>query len=129
MDEFWKIFDERLELCHQALRCKHERLLGTSSSVAPILWNYGAIARLPKGEKIDKYLFGSYSSISLGYAGIYEAVKYLTGKSNTSPEGEKLALEIMNYMNNKCSEWKAKENIGYSLYGTPNTFNGCVIYR
>ena len=118
-NEFWRIFDERLELVHKALRCRHERLLGTSSSVAPILWNYGAIARLPKGEKIDKLLFGSYSSISVGYAGIYEAVKYMTGKSNTDPEGEKFALEIMEYINKKCNEWKEKENIGYSPYGTP----------
>ena len=119
MDEFWRIFDESLELCHRALRLRHERLLGTPSDVAPILWQYGALARLKKGEKIDKLLYGGYSTISLGYAGLYEATKYLTGHSHTDPEGEPLALAIMQHMNDACAKWKAAENIDYSLYGTP----------
>ncbi|MFR2375109.1 MAG: anaerobic ribonucleoside-triphosphate reductase [Blautia sp.] len=118
-DKFWKIFDERLELCHRALQIRHKRLLGTSSDMAPILWQYGALARLKKGEKIDKLLFGGYSTISLGYAGLYECVKYMTGKSHTDPDAKPFALEIMRHMNDKCNEWKAAENIDYSLYGTP----------
>ena len=119
MDKFWKIFDERLELCHRALRCRHERLLGTPSDVAPILWQYGALARLEKGEPIDRLLYGGYSTISLGYAGLYECVKYMTGKSHTDPEATPFALSIMQKMNDKCKEWKTAENIDYSLYGTP----------
>ena len=119
MDTFWTEFDEALELCHRALRIRHERLLGTSSGEAPILWQYGALARLEKGETIDKLLYGGYSTISLGYAGLYEAVKYLTGHSHTDPEGKPLGLAIMQRMNDKCAEWKAAENIDYSLYGTP----------
>ncbi len=118
-DKFWKIFDERLELCHRALRCRHERLLGTPSDVAPILWQYGALARLKKGEPIDKLLYGGYSTISLGYAGLYECVKYMTGKSHTDPEATPFALAVMQRMNDKCKEWKTAENIDYSLYGTP----------
>ncbi len=118
-DKFWKIFDERLELCHRALQIRHKRLLGTSSDMAPILWQYGALARLKKGEKIDKLLFGGYSTISLGYAGLYECVKDMTGKSHTDPDAKPFALEIMRHMNDKCNEWKAAENIDYSLYGTP----------
>jgi ribonucleoside-triphosphate reductase len=118
-DKFWKIFDERLELCHRALQIRHKRLLGTPSDMAPILWQYGALARLKKGEKIDKLLFGGYSTISLGYAGLYECVKYMTGKSHTNPDAKPFALEIMQHMNDKCNEWKAAENIDYSLYGTP----------
>ena len=118
-DKFWKIFDERLELCHRALQIRHKRLLGTPSDMAPILWQYGALARLKKGEKIDKLLFGGYSTISLGYAGLYECVKYMTGKSHTDPDAKPFALEIMRHMNDKCNEWKAAENIDYSLYGTP----------
>ena len=118
-DKFWKIFDERLELCHRALQIRHKRLLGTPSNMAPILWQYGALARLKKGEKIDKLLFGGYSTISLGYAGLYECVKYMTGKSHTDPDAKPFALEIMQHMNDKCNEWKAAENIDYSLYGTP----------
>ena len=118
-DKFWKIFDERLELCHRALQIRHKRLLGTPSDMAPILWQYGALARLKKGEKIDKLLFGDYSTISLGYAGLYECVKYMTGKSHTDPDAKPFALEIMQHMNDKCNEWKAAENIDYSLYGTP----------
>ena len=110
-DKFWKIFDERLELCHRALQIRHKRLLGTSSDMAPILWQYGALARLKKGEKIDKLLFGGYSTISLGYAGLYECVKYMTGKSHTDPDAKPFALEIMRHMNDKCNEWKAAENI------------------
>ena len=118
-DKFWKIFDERLDLCHRALQARHKRLLGTPSDAAPILWQYGALARLKKGEKIDKLLFGGYSTISLGYAGLYECVKYMTGKSHTDPEAKPFALSIMQYMNDKCTEWKEAENIDYSLYGTP----------
>ena len=121
-DKFWKIFDERLELCHRALQIRHKRLLGTPSDMAPILWQYGALARLKKGEKIDKLLFGGYSTISLGYAGLYECVKYMTGKSHTDPDAKPFALEIMQHMNDKCNEWKAAENIDYSLYGTPLEF-------
>ena len=119
LDDFWPIFDERLELCHRALRCRHERLLGTPSDVAPILWQYGAISRLKPGEKIDKLLFNGYSTISLGYAGLWETVYKLIGKKLTDPEGTALGLKIMQHMNDKCNEWKAAENIGYSTYGTP----------
>ena len=118
-DKFWKIFDERLELCHKALRCRHERLKGTLSDVAPILWQHGALARLEKGEAIDKLLYGGYSTISLGYAGLYECVKYMTGKSHTDEEATPFALSVMQYMNDKCSKWKSEEDIDYSLYGTP----------
>ena len=119
MDRFWQIFEERLELCHRALRCRHERLLGTTSDAAPILWQYGALARLKKGETIDKLLYNGYSTISLGYAGLYECVKYMTGKSHTDPAATPFALDIMQKMNDKCKEWKSAENIDYSLYGTP----------
>ena len=119
MDKFWEIFEERLELCHRALRCRHERLRGTLSDAAPILWQYGALARLKKGEKIDKLLYGGYSTISLGYAGLYECVKYMTGHSHTDAEATPFALAVMQKMNDKCAEWKAAENIDYSLYGTP----------
>ena len=119
MDEFWRIFDERLELCHRGLRCRHERLLGTTSDAAPILWQYGALARLKKGETIDKLLYGGYSTISLGYAGLYECVKAMTGHSHTDKEATPFALAVMQHMNDKCAEWKAAENIDYSLYGTP----------
>lgn len=119
MDKFWEIFDERLELCHRALRCRHERLLGTLSDAAPILWQYGALARLDKGEKIDKLLFGGYSTISLGYAGLYECVKYMTGTSHTDEHGTPFAMAVMQRMNDKCNEWKAAEDIDYSIYGTP----------
>ena len=119
MDRFWQIFEERLELCHRALRCRHERLLGTTSDAAPILWQYGALARLKKGETIDKLLYNGYSTISLGYAGLYECVKYMTGKSHTDPAATPFALDIMQKMNDKCMEWKTAENIDYSLYGTP----------
>ena len=119
MDRFWQIFEERLELCHRALRCRHERLLGTTSDAAPILWQYGALARLKKGETIDKLLYNGYSTISLGYAGLYECVKYMTGKSHTDPAATPFALAIMQKMNDKCKEWKTAENIDYSLYGTP----------
>ena len=119
IEKFWKIFDERLELCHRALRCRHDRLKGTTSDAAPILWQYGALARLKKGEVIDKLLYGGYSTISLGYAGLYECVKYMTGKSHTDPAATPFALSIMKKMNEKCQEWKAAENIDYSLYGTP----------
>ena len=118
-DKFWDIFEERLELCHRALRCRHERLLGTPSDVAPILWQYGALARLKKGETIDKLLYNGYSTLSLGYAGLYECVKYMTGKSHTDPEATPFALEVMQKMNDKCAEWKKAENIDYSIYGTP----------
>ena len=119
MDKFWKIFDERLELCHRALLCRHERLMGTLSDAAPILWQYGALARLKKGETIDKLLVGGYSTISLGYAGLYECVKYMTGHSHTEKEGTPFAMAVMQHMNDKCAEWKQKENIDFSLYGTP----------
>ena len=118
-ESFWKIFDERLELCHKALQYRHNRLKGTLSDSAPILWQYGACARLKKGEPIDKLLYNGYSTISLGYAGLYECVKYMTGKSHTDPEATPFALSIMQYMNEKCSQWKAEENIDYSIYGTP----------
>ena len=119
MDKFWKIFDERMELCHKALQCRHERLEGTASDVAPILWQYGALLRLKKGEKIDKYLHGGYSTLSLGYAGLWECVYSLNGKKLTEPEGEKLGLDIMQKLNEYTAKWKAAENIDYSLYGTP----------
>ena len=118
-EKFWSIFEERLELCHRALRCRHERLLGTPSDVAPILWQYGALARLNKGETIDKLLYNGYSTLSLGYAGLYECVKYMTGKSHTDPDATPFALDVMQKMNDKCAEWKKAENIDYSLYGTP----------
>ena len=118
-EKFWKIFDERLDLCHRALQARHKRLLGTPSDAAPILWQYGALARLKKGEKIDKLLFGGYSTISLGYAGLYECVKYMTGKSHTDAGAKPFALSVMQHMNDKCSEWKKAENMDYSLYGTP----------
>ena len=117
--KFWGIFDERLELCHEALMCRHNRLKGTLSDAAPILWQYGALARLPKGEPIDKLLYGGYSTISLGYAGLYECVKYMTGHSHTDSEGTPFALEVMQHMNDKCAEWKEASNIDFSLYGTP----------
>ena len=119
MDRFWEILESRLELCHRALRCRHERLLGTVSDVAPILWQHGALARLKKGETIDKLLFNGYSTISLGYAGLCEMCVRMTGKTHTSPEGKKLALEVMQKLNDKCKEWKEAENISYSVYGTP----------
>ena len=118
-EKFWKIFDERLELCHRALQARHKRLLGTPSDAAPILWQYGALARLKKGEKIDKLLFGGYSTISLGYAGLYECVKYMTGKSHTDAGAKPFALSVMQHMNDKCNAWKKAENMDYSLYGTP----------
>ena len=118
-DKFWKIFDERLALCHRALQARHKRLLGTPSDAAPILWQYGALARLKKGEKIDKLLYGGYSTISLGYAGLYECVKYMTGKSHTDAGAKPFALSVMQHMNDKCNAWKKAENIDYSLYGTP----------
>ena len=118
-EEFWKIFDERLDLCHRALQARHKRLLGTLSDAAPILWQYGALARLKKGEKIDKLLFGGYSTISLGYAGLYECVKYMTGKSHTDAEAKPFALSVMQHMNDCCKAWKQAENMDYSLYGTP----------
>ena len=117
--KFWKIFDERLDLCYRALMCRHNRLKGTVSDAAPILWQYGALARLKKGETIDKLLYGGYSTISLGYAGLYECTKYMTGKSHTDEEAKPFALSVMQHMNDKCKEWKAKENIDFSLYGTP----------
>ena len=117
--KFWEIFDQRLELCYRALMCRHNRLKGTLSDAAPILWQYGALARLKKGETIDKLLYGGYSTISLGYAGLYECVKYMTGKSHTDAEAKPFALSVMQYMNDKCKGWKAKENIDFSLYGTP----------
>lgn len=119
MEEFWKIFDERLELCHRALMERHNRLKGTHSDAAPILWQYGALARLQKGEKIDKLLYGGYSTISLGFAGLYECVKYMTGKSHTDEEAKPFALKVMQHMNDKCKQWKAQHNIDFSLYGTP----------
>ncbi len=119
MDAFWQIFDERLELCHRALMCRHNRLKGTLSDAAPILWQYGALARLKKGEVIDSLLYGGYSTISLGYAGLYECCKYMTGKSHTDPEATPFAMAVMQHMNDKCAEWKAEHNIDFSLYGTP----------
>ena len=119
VETFWKVFDERLQLCYRALMCRHERLKGTLSDAAPILWQYGALARLKKGEPIDKLLYGGYSTISLGYAGLYECVKYMTGKSHTDPEAKPFALEIMQHMNDACKKWKEKENIDFSIYGTP----------
>ena len=119
LDKFWKIFDERLDLCYQALMCRHNRLKGTLSDAAPILWQYGALARLKKGEPIDKLLYGGYSTISLGYAGLYECVKYMTGKSHTDPAATPFALEVMQHMNNACKRWKESTDIDFSLYGTP----------
>ena len=119
MNKFWQIFDERLDLCYRALMCRHERLKGTPSDVAPILWQYGALARLKKGETIDKLLYGGYSTISLGYAGLYECVKYMTGKSHTDPSATPFAIEVMQHLNDACAKWKEKENIDFSLYGTP----------
>ena len=119
MDKFWQIFDERLDLCYRALMCRHERLKGTPSDVAPILWQHGALARLKKGETIDKLLYGGYSTISLGYAGLYECVKYMTGKSHTDPSATPFAIEVMQHLNDACAKWKEKENIDFSLYGTP----------
>ena len=119
LDKFWKIFDERLELCHKALMCRHNRLKGTLSDAAPILWQYGALARLQKGEPIDKLLYGGYSTISLGYAGLYECCKYMTGKSHTDPAAKPFALQVMQHMNDACAKWKAESNIDFSLYGTP----------
>ncbi len=119
MEKFWKVFDERLELCYRALMCRHNRLKGTLSDAAPILWQYGALARLKKGETIDKLLYGGYSTISLGYAGLYECVKYMTGKSHTDPEATPFALDVMKHMNEACDKWKAETNIGFSIYGSP----------
>ena len=120
MDEFWKIFDERTEMCHKALKLKHQRLRGTKSDVAPLLWQHGALARLKKGETIDSLLFGGYSTLSLGYAGLYECVKYMTGHSHADEDvGYAFGLEVMSHLNDKCNEWKAAENIDYSLYGNP----------
>ena len=119
MEQFWKIFDERLDLCYRALMCRHKRLLGTPSDVAPILWQYGALARLKKGEVIDPLLFNGYSTISLGYAGLYECVHYMTGKSHTDAEAKDFALSVMKRLNDACAEWKKKENIDFSVYGTP----------
>ena len=119
IEKFWKIFDERLELCYRALMCRHERLKGTLSDAAPILWQYGACARLKKGEPIDKLLYGGYSTISIGYAGLCECVRYMTGKSHTDPEARPFALQVMQRLNDKCAQWKAAENISYSVYGTP----------
>lgn len=122
LTKFWNIFDEYLELCHKALRCRHERLLGTLSDASPIHWQHGAIARLQKGEKIDKLLYGGYSTISLGYAGLWECVRALIDKKLTDDEGKKLGLEIMQHMNDFTAKWKAAEDIDYSLYGTPEQF-------
>jgi ribonucleoside-triphosphate reductase len=119
MDKFWEILEERLELCHRVLRCRHERLKGTTSDVAPILWQYGALARLKPGEKIDRLLYDGYSTISLGYAGLYEMCYYMTGRSHTDPEAKPFALAVMQKLNDKCAEWKKAENIDYSVYGTP----------
>ena len=119
MDKFWSIFDERLDLCYRALMCRHNRLKGTLSDAAPILWQYGALARLKKGEPIDKLLYNGYSTISLGYAGLYECVKYMTGRSHTDPAATPFALEVMQYLNKATAAWKAKEHIDFSLYGTP----------
>lgn len=118
-DKFWNIFDERTDLCYRALMCRHNRLKGTPSDVAPILWQYGALARLDKGEVIDPLLYNGYSTISLGYAALYECVKYMTGYSHTDPRGKELALEVMRKLNDKCNQWKAETNIDFSLYGTP----------
>lgn len=118
-DCFWSIFDHYLELCHKALRCRHDRLIGTTSDIAPILWQYGALARLKKGEKIDELLYHGYSTLSLGYAGLYETCIEMTGKSHTDPEAKPFALKVMQHMNDKCAEWKEAEDIDYSLYGTP----------
>lgn len=118
-DKFWEIFDERLELCHRALQLRYKRLMGTLSDTSPIHWQYGGLARLKKGEKIDKLLFGGYATISLGYAGLYECVMAMTGKSHTDPEAKPFALNVMQHMNDKCNEWKKEENIDYSLYGSP----------
>ena len=131
LDKFWKIFDERMELCHRALQCRHERLTGTLSDAAPILWQYGALARLKKGEKIDKLLHGGYSTLSLGYAGLWECVYSLIGKKLTEKEGKELGLEIMQKLNDYCAKWKKAENIDYSLYGTPlesTTYKFCLLY-
>ena len=119
MDKFWKIFDDRLDLCYRALMCRHNRLKGTLSDAAPILWQFGALARLQKGETIDKLLYGGYSTISLGYAGLYECVKYMTGKSHTDPEATPFALDVMKHMNDACDKWKEETNIGFSIYGSP----------
>ena len=119
MEKFWKIFDERLDLCYRALMCRHNRLKGTLSDAAPILWQYGALARLKKGETIDSLLYGGYSTISLGYAGLYECVKYMTGRSHTDPEATPFALEVMKHMNDACDKWKEETNIGFSIYGSP----------
>lgn len=119
MNKFWKIFDERLELCYRALMCRHNRLKGTLSDAAPILWQFGALARLKKGEPIDKLLYGGYSTISLGYAGLYECVKYMTGKSHTDPEATPFALDVMKHMNEACNKWKEETNIAFSIYGSP----------
>ena len=119
VEKFWQIFDERMELCHRALMCRHERLKGTLSDAAPILWQYGACARLKKGQPIDELLYGGYSTISLGYAGLYECVKYMTGKSHTDPAATPFALNIMHHLNDACAKWKAKTDIDFSLYGTP----------
>ena len=118
-DKFWKVFDERLDLCYRALMCRHNRLKGTLSDAAPILWQFGALARLKKGEKIDNLLYGGYSTISLGYAGLYECVKYMTGKSHTDPSATQFALDVMKYMNKACDRWKEETNIGFSIYGSP----------
>ena len=118
-EQFWKIMDERAELCHEALKCRYKRLKGTKSDVAPILWQYGAIARLDKGETIDKLLVNGYATISLGYAGLYECTKYMTGHSHTDEEGEGFATRVMEFINEKCAHWKEEENIDYSVYGTP----------
>ena len=128
MNKFWKIFDERLDLCYRALMCRHERLKGTPSDVAPILWQHGALARLKKGETIDKLLYGGYSTISLGYAGLYECVKYMTGKSHTDPSATPFAIEVMQHLNDACTKWKEKENIDFSLYGTPIESTTCLLY-
>lgn len=119
MNKFWKIFDERMDLCHRALRCRHERLKGTLSDAAPILWQYGALARLKKGEPIDRLLYDGYSTISLGYAGLWECVYSLNGKKLTEEDGKQLGLEIMHKLNEYCTKWKEEENIDYSIYGTP----------
>ena len=119
MTKFWKIFDERLDLCYRALMCRHNRLKGTLSDAAPILWQHGALARLKKGEKIDKLLYDGYSTFSLGYAGLYECTKYMTGKSHTDPEGKPFALHVMEHMNEACDRWKQETNIDFSIYGTP----------